>query len=28
VEPEMLAMTAALKDADIKAVADYLSSLR
>jgi cytochrome c553 len=25
--PEMLAMTAALKDADIKAVADYLSSL-
>jgi cytochrome c553 len=27
-EPEMLAMTAALKDADIKAVADYLSSLR
>jgi cytochrome c553 len=27
-EPEMLAMTAALKDADIKALADYLSSLR
>lgn len=27
-EPEMLAMTAALSDADIKAVADYLSSLR
>jgi cytochrome c553 len=27
-EPEMLAMTAALKDADIKAVADYLSSMR
>jgi cytochrome c553 len=27
-EPEMLAMTAALTDADIKAVADYLSSLR
>ncbi|HZV53408.1 MAG TPA: c-type cytochrome [Rhodocyclaceae bacterium] len=27
-EPEMLAMTAALKDADIKAVADYLSALR
>ena len=27
-EPEMLAMTAALKDEDIKAVADYLSSLR
>lgn len=27
-EPEMLAMTAALKDADIKAVADFLSSLR
>lgn len=27
-EPEMLAMTAALKDSDIKAVADYLSSLR
>jgi cytochrome c553 len=26
-EPEMLAMTAALTDADIKAVADYLSSL-
>lgn len=26
-EPEMLAMTAALKDADIKAVADYLSAL-
>jgi len=26
-EPEMLAMTAALKDSDIKAVADYLSSL-
>lgn len=27
-EPEMLAMTAALKDTDIKAVADYLSALR
>jgi cytochrome c553 len=27
-EPEMLAMTAALKDADIKALADYLSTLR
>ena len=27
-EPEMLAMTAALKDADIKAVADFLSSMR
>jgi cytochrome c553 len=27
-EPEMLAMTAALKDSDIKALADYLSSLR
>jgi cytochrome c553 len=27
-EPEMLAMTAALSDADIKAVADYLSSMR
>lgn len=27
-EPEMLAMTAALKDSDIKAVADYLSSFR
>lgn len=27
-EPEMLAMTAALSDADIKALADYLSSLR
>lgn len=27
-EPEMLAMTAALKDEDIKAVADFLSSLR
>lgn len=27
-EPEMLAMTAALKDADIRAVADYLSALR
>jgi cytochrome c553 len=27
-EPEMLAMTAALKDSDIKAVADYLSALR
>lgn len=26
-EPEMLAMTAALKDADIQAVADYLSAL-
>lgn len=26
-EPEMLAMTAALKDKDIKAVADYLSAL-
>ncbi len=26
-EPEMLAMTAALKDADIKALADYLSTL-
>ena len=26
-EPEMLAMTAALKDADIKALADYLSRL-
>jgi cytochrome c553 len=26
-EPEMLAMTAALKDSDIKAVADYLSSM-
>jgi cytochrome c553 len=26
-EPEMLAMTAALKDADIKALADYLSAL-
>lgn len=28
IEPEMLAMTAALKDSDIKAVAEYLSSLR
>ncbi len=27
-EPEMLAMTAALKDADIRALADYLSALR
>ncbi len=27
-EPEMLAMTAALKDSEIKALADYLSSLR
>lgn len=27
-EPEMLAMTAALKDEDIKALADYLSTLR
>jgi cytochrome c553 len=27
-EPEMLAMTAALKDEDIKALADYLSALR
>lgn len=27
-EPEMLAMTAALKDDDIKALADYLSALR
>lgn len=27
-EPEMLAMTAALKDSDIRALADYLSSLR
>lgn len=27
-EPEMLAMTAALKDSDIKALADYLSALR
>jgi cytochrome c553 len=27
-EPEMLAMTAALSDADIRSVADYLSSLR
>ena len=27
-EPEMLAMTAALSDADIRAVADYLSSMR
>jgi cytochrome c553 len=27
-EPEMLAMTAALKDTDIKAIADYLSALR
>jgi cytochrome c553 len=27
-EPEMLAMTAALKDAEIRALADYLSSLR
>lgn len=27
-EPEMLAMTAALKDAEIKALAEYLSSLR
>jgi len=27
-EPEMLAMTAALKDEDIKALADYLASMR
>lgn len=27
-EPEMLAMTAALKDAEIRALADYLSALR
>jgi cytochrome c553 len=27
-EPEMLAMTAALHDADIRALADYLSALR
>lgn len=27
-EPEMLAMTAALKDSDIRALADYLSGLR
>jgi cytochrome c553 len=27
-EPEMLAMTAALRDSDIRALADYLSSLR
>jgi cytochrome c553 len=27
-EPEMLAMTAALRDSDIKALADYLSTLR